>query len=270
MEFSGYRVEVIGGHHFSKDQSNYNHSPFSNSSRSYFPWRPLDISDQSEMKNYVELYHGDQYKLHLTNHQETRCQAKITIDGHYVGTWVVPALDSIIIERPVNINKKFTFYRVSKAPRGSGIVSNRRLNGLIEVEFIPERQQYQQPQIIECPTCTHGRSRGLFTYQNQVQSKTQTQFEKHPDLMNSLAGTFSNDYEQGGTALKGKSHQRFQRTGPLDLDYAKKVTISLRLVGKKRESIWDYDRPTPLGELRHKKSPVPPPISQWSRRSHIF
>lgn len=259
MEYSGYRVEILGGRHFSKDHMRNDYDEPTSLFSSHFPWKPFrDFSGGH--KNYVEMMNGDQYKLKLRNNHGQRCQAKVKIDGRHVGTWVVPAYDTIVIERPADVDKKFTFYRVSKAPIGSGIVSDRANNGLVEVEFTPERYdawrvEYDchdcMPQHLSC----NSYSKGLSPNESFGQ-----QHRGHPQQMNCMAGQFSESHEQGATALRGRSYQKFRRTGPLDLDHSKQVTVTVRLVGRKRRRSFDYDSVTPLG---HKKSPVPPPISQW-------
>lgn len=89
--------------------------------------------------NYVSLPNYSLYKIQLTNNRDTRCDAEVKIDGVSVGTWRVPSFDSIIIERPANINRRFVFFRQdSYVAKKAGIEKKSPYNGLISVTFKPE------------------------------------------------------------------------------------------------------------------------------------
>ena len=68
----------------------------------------------------------------------TGCNLNISIDGYDVGGWVLNGGREMRIERPAFEAKKFTFYRVTKAPKGAGIESGRDENGLVKCVFTPE------------------------------------------------------------------------------------------------------------------------------------
>jgi hypothetical protein len=59
---------------------------------------------------FVELSHGSQYSIRLAS--GVTGDATIVIDGKTVGTWRLQAYNSVVIERPANIDKKFTFYKL--------------------------------------------------------------------------------------------------------------------------------------------------------------
>ena len=62
----------------------------------------------------------------------------ISIDGYDVGGWAIDGGQELSIERPVKEAKKFTFYRVKKAPKEAGIESGRSENGVVKCVFTPE------------------------------------------------------------------------------------------------------------------------------------
>ena len=66
------------------------------------------------------------------------CNLDISIDGYDVGGWVVDGGQEITIERSAYEAKKFTFYRVKRAPKKAGIESGKDENGLIKCVFSPE------------------------------------------------------------------------------------------------------------------------------------
>lgn len=80
---------------------------------------------------YISLPSGSTYSLHLINNGNTRAEATVTIDNVAVGTWRIPARDSIIIDRPENSDSKFTFV-------GGRLRSEN--NSLINIIFKPARQ----------------------------------------------------------------------------------------------------------------------------------
>src|SRR5437588_410462 len=89
--------------------------------------------------NYYAVPHLSEYKIKLSNNRPTRCDAEISIDGDLVGTWRVESFDSITIERPANLNRRFIFVQErSNIAEQVGIRSSKD-NGLITVIFKPER-----------------------------------------------------------------------------------------------------------------------------------
>ena len=117
----------------------------------------VDQKNDTEMTKYV-LKNGDKYGIKLRNEGHQIVQAVLKIDGCDVGTFIVePNVDYEPIERPVSIDKKFTFYTVravrsaqntsnpeagAKAVAMSGIRRinglDDHLNGLIQCDFTPE------------------------------------------------------------------------------------------------------------------------------------
>lgn len=214
MEVSGYTVRIPEGNHFSPD--------------------PMPFS-QHLMDNapYVELMFGRHYSVQLNNSHSTRCQAKVTIDGKHIGTWVLPAWGKATIERPVAVDKKFTFFRVnSREGARANLQQGDTKNGLIQVEFTPEKEYLYETQEF----CMQSTNDCLGT---RCYSKSSTSRR-----------------DEGGTGLQGKSNQRFRTVSSFDLDYSAQVTINIRLVGPKTNT--NYDDVTPLGAVV--SNPIPPPL----------
>src|SRR5579871_630041 len=122
MEIGNYRVEIIGGKHISDPNTEYQrpNSSWFGSSWGWSPWsgspRSLTAFSQEDKptnKSYVEMRDGDHYSIHINNRNATKCHAKISIEGKCVGTWVLNAMESARIERPADIPKKFTFFKVN-------------------------------------------------------------------------------------------------------------------------------------------------------------
>ncbi len=168
---------------------------------------------------YYPLRHNTRFKIRMESRNHLRSNAIVTIDGEKVGTWRIESL--AIVERPQHQEKCFTFYREDTAEsRQGGITSGAQENGLVSVEFIPEK-------------CRGG-------------METQTPIER------SAPGTRS--YSSGGTALSGKSSQQFTTATSIPLDHDNSVTITVRLVVDERETEPDI---VPLGRLA---TAVPPRI----------
>ncbi|XP_068699809.1 uncharacterized protein [Montipora foliosa] len=109
VALEGYCVEIVGGTHF-----------------------------KTPVGEFVEIKSGTQYKIHVKNLRSYGCKLDISIDGYHVGGWFLNGGQEMRIERPVSEAKKFTFYRVTKAPKEAGIESGRDENGLVKCVFTPE------------------------------------------------------------------------------------------------------------------------------------
>lgn len=294
MEVSGYKVTIPNGRHFAKDgirdhddywdvsplSSFSPFSPFRRSYRSSFRSSLSPTTDRSYVgptrdKSYVEVEYGRHYRINLKNSHPTRCQAKVKIDGKPVGSWVIPAYSEITIERPVDVDKKFTFYRItSESGIRAGLRKGDPDNGLVQVEFTPERRSasWYGDDLADRDFGLYGGRRGGVdlgsdddfrnsrTIMNQGAQRGQRgqQVAQSCNLASCKSLGMESQFMQGGTGLCGKSHQRFRRAGPMDLDYSKKVTVNVRLVGR-RDDRPDYDDITPLGSYP-RSNPVPPPI----------
>ncbi|XP_068699735.1 uncharacterized protein [Montipora foliosa] len=109
LAYGGYSVEILGGKHFKTPDG-----------------------------EFVEIKSGTQYEIHVKNSHPYGCNLDISIDGYDVGGWVVDGRQEITIERSAYEAKKFTFYRVKRAPKEAGIEPGRDENGLVKCVFTPE------------------------------------------------------------------------------------------------------------------------------------
>jgi hypothetical protein len=158
-------------------------------------------------EGYVSMTHGSPYTLRLENLGQRRCDAKVEIDGHDIGTWRVNARDSVVLERPAHDTGRLTFFKAGTAEGDrAGIVKNEK-TGLISVTFIPE---------------SSGWSEGL------------------------CAAPLGDDYEAGGTGLTGKSVQRFGTAEGIERAENEAFTIHLRLVAKSESIRPLIPRSTPI------------------------
>lgn len=216
-------------------------------------------------KSYVEMRDGDHYRLQLKNNHNTRCNATVYIDGKKVGTWRIAPYSSIKIERPVEVDKKFTFYKIyTGMPNGTGLKRGDPNNGLIRVEFTPE---YEPPFEICNEDCYNddsfaGSRRGGAEKSYHPQSRYTDSVR--PDCMAASANGLvmsNSSHCQGGTALRGKSYQEYGHAEIIVVDNSKSVTVNLRLVAKRHDDRDRsfYNRVTPLGSRR--SNPVPPPVT---------
>lgn len=247
MEVANYIVKIIGGKHISnpKGESETVWSPFSLWSPTW--WNTSTVPNvwngKSELGNgrYVEMQDGDHYSISMYNGHPTKCHAQLRIDGTDIGTWLLEPYTSAEIERPPDIAKKFTFYKVSSAGgAAAGLISGNVDNGLITVEFTPE-------------TVEEDTYDTEFIHFNSTSTRSHlSKFSNHncPTGRNiRRAETF----EAGGTGLQGKSNQNFRVGQRLNLNYSAKVTVNVRLIARKNSP--DYEVITPL-----RSNPVPPPI----------
>mmetsp|Transcript_22187 Transcript_22187/g.32285 ORF Transcript_22187/g.32285 Transcript_22187/m.32285 type:complete len:421 (+) Transcript_22187:409-1671(+) len=125
----------------------------------------IRMSEDASQIQYV-LPHGSTYKVKLASpFSDSQCAAQLEIDGHRMGSWLLNANETAVIERPVKVAKKFTFYRtrlaveasaaaiverkdssaltddqrraLSLAPANTGIVGQRAENGLVKITYTP-------------------------------------------------------------------------------------------------------------------------------------
>ena len=91
---------------------------------------------------FVEVRSGSNYGLTLVNDNNHRCDVHIQLDGHemFPGAFLLGPKQSITLERPSRLAKKFKFFAIHDAPAESGINKWRKdKNGVIQVKFTPER-----------------------------------------------------------------------------------------------------------------------------------
>lgn len=178
---------------------------------------------------YVEIQHGQQYAVRLTNHWPVRANARLVIDGEECGTFRLAPRASIVVERPVHDTGHFTAYLTqSDEARQAGIVRGNSLNGVVQAIFTPEKQD----------------SYDVWNLEQEIYYQ--------PKVANNR--TMSGEYAGVGTGLSGQSDQSFVSAGSMELDFSQMTTITLRLVARKAVPVHPL-RPRPLRRNR-----VPSPV----------
>lgn len=148
----------------------------------------------------VELEHEIHYGIRLAS--GVKGDVTIVIDGKQVGTFRLNPHRPVVIERPVNIDKKFTFYKLgSTEAEKAGLRSDNHFLGIVQVVFIPEKQR---------------------------QVYNARSFEKVVTFGEVTRG----EVTRGGTGLSGKSNQVFGNAEEIELDYSKETIITFKLQSK--------------------------------------
>lgn len=192
---------------------------------------------------YVEMRHSQEYTLRLRNSRGVRCDARVEIDGKYVGTWRIPASGSIVLERPEHDTGRFTFYKLGTVDAEAARLDGNDPNlGLVKVTFTPEKERrhawwYTSPYPIYPPRPYPPWDPGPW--------KRWEGSEYCASAMPSASA--------GGTGLSGESGQRFSVASGIEYDYSQQTTIHLRLVCK------DVQRQGPR-PLTSTSNPIPPRI----------
>jgi|GEM_PF-3193122 len=165
----------------------------------------VKVPEGRESEGYVYLRHNTQYTILLTNLADTRCDAEVRIDGREVGAWRVPALKTVVIERPVHDTGRFTFYEVGSREADKAGISESDQLGLLTVVFKPEKINW---------------------------------------TLNANPQPLTRGGLAGGTGLSGQSKQEFSEAAPIEYDLPQAVTIHLRLVGEPDEPRPMFQRET--------------------------
>lgn len=208
--------------------------------------------------DYYPLINGSEYKLYLRNGSNARCDAEVWIDNEKVGMWRINPHNSITIERPAAMARKFTFLEeTSLEARSVGAVVGAAENGLVRVVFKPEleRRDWYYGNAIPLGINTVGSTLRNCNLDHGLESAT---FSATPQYSFSSENTLDRS-SAGITALGDHSNQRFNTTNSLrSIDTENITTINIRLVVDKRGR-YSYRSLRPLSDIGYSNS-VPPPI----------
>jgi len=168
--------------------------------------------------NYFAIPDGTEYKLKLENDNGVKVDAHVWIDGEKIGIWRIKPYDDIVIERPAEISRKFTFLKEgSRRANRAGIMSGKSDNGLIKVVFKPEKKEEIYPRMMF--NCLPSKT----ALKNNIQFDCIIQ-QRQMDYQ-------TENYSSGATALGDDSNQRFGRAESIKkYDYDLMTTIHARLV----------------------------------------
>lgn len=211
---------------------------------------------------YVELAHGQQYSIRLTNDKICQCDAEIEVDGKSAGMFRIGYLGSVTIERPANDKGRFTFYKIgTPEAKAAQLVKNDNL-GLVTVRFKPESPRplvsepkpwryypyydwdYWRPQSPYIPWYPY-----RTWYNNQLVGGYIRNDTANLCSLDAPSDTVNVSSRAGGTGLSGKSLQDFYSVDSVNYNESDVVTIHLRLIASN-------DTPHPLGV----STPVPPVV----------
>ncbi len=217
------------------------------------PYELRIIGEDSEAitetkEGYAPLMHGEHYKIRINNlssYEDAR--AEVRIDGVSVGYFAIDKNKAIVLERPSDTAKSFTFFKLeSKEAKASLLdkVSEENL-GLIEIKLVPGQiirpmTYYASSAFDDVPMRGGSMKRDSFSF-----------------------GQASRGLSAGGTGLSGQSSQQFTQVQFYG-DEARAVTLRLRLVhDQKRRPAPDVQ---PLSAHLSNVTPVPPPLGGKGRR----
>ncbi|QKF93700.1 hypothetical protein QKU48_gp0242 [Fadolivirus algeromassiliense] len=230
--------------------------------------------------NYYALPNNTEYMIRLTNNRDVKTDATIWIDNERVGTWRVNPYSRITVERPGNMNRKFTLVReTSYQAKQAGVEVGLQVNGLIKVEFKPEKFSEYVPQIRDHTDYLQSYDPTGVHYLCKAYTDTVTPADK----IHRFCAMNSNSYDRyvesnllspGATILGNQSNQQFKKVVPIDnVDTANITVIHTRLVVDDDKSTWrrKYIHLREANNVNN-QTLVPPPINREhpSRPSKCF
>jgi len=211
-------------------------------------------AQEETSEGHVVLRHGQNFSLRLHNGHKycganKPSDAEVWVQGRYIGTFRVPANQSITIEHPVNDFGKFTAYRNdSQEAEQIGLDPTSNDNGLIKVVWKPGNQQDNKVQITWDYTWPYYYSDchkkitefdnyyydGHY-YSTAVNNKLCNVTRNYePSSCVTTSCCHSNNLTGGGVGLSGHSHQRFSEINQLSYDEPETV-IYLRIAFRDEE-----------------------------------
>lgn len=223
--------------------------------------------------NYFALPNKSEYRLRLRNNRNTRADILIWIDNEKIGKWRIEAFSKITIERPANSPRKLVFIKEgSREALNSGIRSGDSYNGLIKIEFRPEKIDY-----IPFNDNDHFYKLKKFCWNDNSISEPQylSNLSNSSNLGN-LCGMMNSsiqygmmdtnctqqstsNYSSGATVLGDNSNQRFRKTDSIDnVDSSNITTIYARLIIDNNKS----KKYISLKELNNLSTDIPPYLDQ--------
>lgn len=146
----------------------------------------------------------------MTNNTYLAADAYVEIDGEKVGVWRINPYDSTTIERPSQVNRKFTFVDENGSQANmAGIARRSHDNGVVKVKvkFGYDSQKYVKIDDIYMPKYNRA-----YCSSN---SKCETYGITEGNYTTQSESLFSNDYSSGVTVLGQSSGQRFVSATPL-------------------------------------------------------
>jgi hypothetical protein len=177
--------------------------------------------------DYYAFKDGTAYNIRMENNHNTRCDAEVNIDNEHVGTWRIEPNSTINVDRPVNIDKKFTFVEENGELFNRAGARQKNENGLIKIVFKPEQKTYSME-----VTNSYGSGEFLGRARaKQTNGNFDSEEYKPLDLLSTNTKGFGSNYKQGATILGEQSNQRFVNANEIRrYDNENITTINARLV----------------------------------------
>ena len=186
---------------------------------------------------YVEMPKNNvQYRIRLKNNGLVRCDAVVTIDGKNMGTFRINAHSQMLLERPPDVERRFTFFiGGSEGSKQGGHKPKDKNNGLVEVLFKPEKKPEFTPNFFESRNiyrhCEDFDAGSEMMWCDSEPARTANSFGAVPQPNTKrMTNPPTHGYEEGMTALTGDSSQKFTIAAFIDYDCKNEVTVYLRLV----------------------------------------
>lgn len=184
--------------------------------------------------NYYSLPNFSEYKIRLTNHRPTRTDAEVFIDGISVGTWRIGPFNSIVVERPANLNRRFVFVeQISKVVEDAGLDINCN-SGLITVIFKPEKInicRFAKSPYISTPTFYDDSDTSYADINDDG-----VYYHSNGSINEMVTTDNTTSYNYGATILGKGTDQHFNLADQLTLiDYHNITRINLRLIASKHK-----------------------------------
>lgn len=215
---------------------------------------------------YVELEHDTQYAISLRSYRDVPCQVQVRVDGKEVGLFKIERNGHLQLDRSVDDQGRFTFYRTGTPEFEQSQLSQVSSSdlGLVQAIFTPEKypivvehhQYYHHydwepkklwPANASYTVLDAGTPVTMLGVTSHGGSGTTTWTNVTPTASYNNSGRAA-----GGTGLSGHSHQEFVPGHIGALDYSQQTQISLRLIAKNSVS----EGPRPLLSVAN---PIPPP-----------
>jgi hypothetical protein len=208
---------------------------------------------------YVGLDRNSEYRIKLVNGTNRRCDVAVELEGESIGRWRIDAHDDLIIERPVDRARKFTFLsEMSMEAIDAGVIPGDSSNGLVVATFYPEKERVYEAMAAS--------PRGLRT--SAAPSSAAPSSSLSSNAPASLMARSSPAYESGATVLGDHSHQKFGQVRALrddEIDWNNITKIQLRLVVRKLHPVPSpVPRPYPIHSTH--RTPYPGRIDESSPR----
>ena len=209
-------------------------------------------TNKKDESYYVEMPTDNvQYKIRLRNNGSVKCDAVVAIDGKNMGAFRIHERGQMLLERPSDVERRFTFFTGgSEGSKQGGYKPKDKNNGLVEVHFKPEKKPERVDSINNnfLESCSKGYDDNEETCGDFKCGSSR--LESVPMAKSrGMTNAPTSRYKEGMTALTGDSSQKFVTAATIDYDYKNEVTIYLRLVCRD-------DRPKiePLRAVGSKKS----------------